>query len=106
MNQNNEMIFPYLEMSSGFLLGMAVGYALKKSFKLLLLIFGLGLIFLFMLESQNIVSTNDQNLHTAIGTMSDNLQSILSYLKDRIKQSSPTSSGSTLVGFLAGIKFG
>jgi len=106
MNNKNEIVLPYLEMGGGFMLGLAVGYALKKSFKVLLFILGLGLIALFALESQDIVSINNQNLHTTTTVITDTFQSIVFHLKYRISQYSLMGNGSALLGFFTGIKIG
>ena len=105
MNDKNEMTLPYIEMGSGFLLGLAIGYALKKSFKLLLIIFGLGAMFLFLLESQNVVSMNDQQLQNSVDIIVDGVQTVFSYLKARLERYSIAGSGSAVVGFFTGIKF-
>ena len=47
---------PYLEMGSGFMMGLSVGYFLKKSFKFTLLLCGLILVVLFILENKGIVA--------------------------------------------------
>lgn len=104
MNNINDVSLPYLEMGSGFLLGLAMGYALKKSFKLLLIISGLGIMFVFLLESQNVVSMNDQQLQNTVDIAVNGIQIIFDYLKTRLERYSLASSGVALVGFMTGIK--
>ena len=43
--------FPFLEMGTSFVIGLAIGYFFKKFFKILLLLLGLGIVVLFVLES-------------------------------------------------------
>lgn len=106
MNNKNEMIIPYLELGSGFLLGLAVGYALKKSFKMLMIIFGLGVMFVFLLESQDVVSMNDQQLQNSVDIAVNGIQTIFDYLKSRLERYSLASSGGAFVGFMTGMKIG
>jgi len=106
MKETSEFSFPYLEMGSAFIIGLAVGIALKKSFKVLLVLLGLGLIFVFMLENQNIISVNEDNLQNAITIGSDQFQKIAIFLQHRVEQYKSVGSASAIAGFFVGIKIG
>ena len=83
--ESSQSAFPYLEMGGSFVLGLAMGYALKKSFKVLLLLLGLGLIFVFILENQGAVSINEENLQTMIGAGMHNFKAFALFLQHRLE---------------------
>jgi len=97
---------PWLEMGSGFLSGMAVGFFLKKSFKILLLLLGVGLVLIFVLESQHIVTVNEEGLARGIGAGTELFSHFVEFLKDRLSRLSFAGGGSAVAGFLAGLKMG
>lgn len=96
--------FPFLEMGSSFVIGLAVGYFLKKSFKAVLFVLGLGLIVLFYMESQGLFTLNDAMLDNGVATGIDYFKTIVSALKERLTNF--TSGLGAVAGFLVGIKFG
>jgi len=96
--------FPFLEMGSSFVIGLAVGYFLKKSFKAVLFILGFALIVLFYMESQGLFSLNEAMLDSGVSTGIDYFKSIVSALQERL--TSFTSGVGAVAGFLVGIKFG
>lgn len=105
MNDEGQVYIPYLELGSAFTLGLAVGYAIKKSFKLLLVLFGAGLMFVFYLEHQGAVNINEENLQN-VATMGVNgFQSTLEFLQNRLHQYKGTGSMSAIAGFLIGLKY-
>jgi len=95
---------PYLEMGSSFLIGMAVGFFIKKSFKVVLFILGFSLIIMFFMESQGVLTINDKVLEESIANGSDYFNYLVSAVKDRIT-SFQTGVGA-LAGFVVGLKFG
>ena len=106
MKEMSQSSFPYLEMGSAFVIGLAVGIALKKSFKLLLVLLGLGLIFVFVLENQNMISVNEANLQNAISIGGDQFQQMVIFLQHRVEQYKAVGSASAIAGFFVGIKIG
>jgi uncharacterized membrane protein (Fun14 family) len=94
----------YLEMGTTFIIGMAIGFILKKSFKILLFILGLSLIIIFFMESQGIFTINDKLLEENISNGSRYLDYLISLLKERI--TSFQSGISITSGFIIGLKFG
>jgi uncharacterized membrane protein (Fun14 family) len=95
---------PYLELGSSFLIGLAVGYFIKKSFKIVLFILGFSLILIFFMESQDILTVNDQVLEKSISTGSTYFEFLVSSIQDRIT-SFQTGIGAG-AGFLVGLKIG
>lgn len=95
---------PYLEMGSGFVIGMAVGYIIKKSFKLILFTLGFSLIIVFLLESQGLFSVNDKVLEESISKGSHYFNYVVSAIKERI--TSFQSGISVIAGFIIGLKLG
>ncbi len=105
MNTDIEFTFPYLEMGSAFVLGFAIGMALKKGLKLLLILMGLGLIFLFLLEQKGAVSLNEENLELMISSGVEWFQSLYLLLEERLQNYKAIGSMSAISGLLAGLKY-
>ena len=103
-NTNTTEPFPFLEMGSSFIIGLAVGYFLKKSFKIVLFVLGFSLIVLFYMESQGHFTINEAMLDNSVATGIDYVKSIVSALKERL--TSFTSGAGAVAGFFVGIKFG
>jgi len=97
---------PWLEMGTGFLIGLAVGYFLKKSFKILLALLGVGIILIFVLESQKVVSINEEGLAQTVAAGSEQFKHFAAFLKERLSRLSFSSTGSAVAGFFAGLKMG
>ena len=95
---------PYLEMGGSFLIGLAVGYFIKKSFKIVLFILGFSLILIFFAESQDILTVNDQILEKSISAGSTYFEFLVSSIQDRITNFQ-TGIGAG-AGFLVGLKIG
>ena len=98
--------FPFLEMGTSFVIGLAIGYFLKKSFKFLLLILGLGLVALFILESQGMFHVDDQTIQNGVSSGVDSFQGIVGMLKERLANMELTTGAGAIAGFFAGLKFG
>jgi len=96
---------PYLEMGWSFVLGLSVGYALKKSFKIMLLIFGLGFIFVFVLENSEVVKIQDIQLQEIVESFIKSIQSWITMLYEKLDKYENGKVGA-LVGFVFGLKLG
>jgi len=96
---------PYLEMGWGFALGLSVGYALKKSLKIMLLVVGLGFIFVFVLENNEVVKIDDTHLKELIESSIVSIDSWITFLQERIGKYE-SGQVSALVGFIFGLKLG
>lgn len=97
---------PYLEMGSGFLIGLSIGYFLKKSFKVMLVLMGLVMVSLFVLENQGVVTINEHSLDNTVSIGSHAFKSFTLFLKDRLSRFSLASDGGAVVGLVTGLKWG
>jgi len=95
---------PYLEMGSSFLIGLAVGFFIKKSFKAVLFILGFGLIIMFFMESKGVFTIDDKVLEQSIAQGADYFNYLVAAVKERIT-SFQTGVGA-LAGFVVGLKLG
>ncbi len=97
---------PYLEMGSGFVIGLAVGYVLKKSFKLLLFLLGVAVIALFFLEREGVIVLNEEVLQNDVNQGISLFKENLLFIKERLSSMHIGSGVSTVAGFFAGLKMG
>ena len=98
--------FPFLEMGTSFVIGLAIGYFLKKFFKLFLLLTGLALVVLFVLESKGTIHIDDKMIESGVSSGVDSFQGLVAMVKDRLSNMKISSGASAVAGFFAGIKFG
>jgi uncharacterized membrane protein (Fun14 family) len=98
--------FPYLEMGSGFMIGMSVGYVVKKSFKLLLFLLGISIIAIFVLERQGILVLNETALDQNVSLGMEAFQTFTAFLKERLSSLKLAGGASAIAGFLVGLKMG
>ncbi|CAA6828377.1 MAG: Unknown protein [uncultured Sulfurovum sp.] len=101
-----ETLIPYLDMGTGFLIGLAVGYTLKKSFKLLLLLLGLYIIAIFVLENKGMMSINEASLENTVTNLFSKFKEFVIFLKDRLSNFQFSKGISTVAGFALGLKIG
>lgn len=94
----------YLEMGTGFIIGLAVGFFIKKSFKAVLFILGFALVVTFYMESQGIFTINEEVLEQNIAQGSAYVDYIIAALQERV--TSFQSGIGTGAGFLVGLKIG
>jgi len=97
---------PYLTMGASFLVGLAVGYVVKKSFKLMLFLLGLALVLIFFLEYKHIVTINEDQLLNFVDSMRMGFVQFVEFLKDRLAQIKLSGTLSAIAGFVVGIKMG
>ena len=97
---------PYLEMGSGFMIGLSVGYVVKKSFKLILLLMGIGVITIFVLESKGIISLNESALDQSVAMGTESFKYFLMWIKDRLAGLKIAGGASAVAGFVVGLKMG
>ena len=98
--------FPFLEMGTSFVIGLAIGYFFKKFFKILLLLLGLGIVILFVLESKGSIHLDDKMIENGVSNGIDSFQGLVTMVKDRLSHMKLSSGASAIAGFFAGIKFG
>jgi uncharacterized membrane protein (Fun14 family) len=112
MNENSGNIpsifseLPYLNMGASFLVGLAVGFALKKSFKLMLLLLGVVLILMFFLEYEHIITINQDQLLSFVDSLRESFIHFAEFLKDRVAQIKLSGTLSAIAGFFIGLKMG
>ena len=104
--QGMNLELPYLEMGSGFLIGLSVGYFLKKSFKVLLLLMGLIIVALFVLENQGVVVINEAGLDKTVTAGANTFKVFANFLKERLGEFTFAGGGSAIAGFITGLKWG
>ena len=97
---------PYLEMGSGFMMGLSVGYVVKKSFKLMLLLMGLALIAVFVLDNQGIITLNESSLDQQVSLSTEAFKHFVLFLKDRLAALKVAGGASAIAGFVVGLKIG
>jgi len=97
---------PYLEMGSGFMLGLSVGYVVKKSFKLLLLLTGLAVILIFILENKGIIILNELVLDQSIALGTKGFKHFIFWLQERLGALKIAGGAGAAAGFLVGLKMG
>lgn len=98
--------FPFLEMGTSFVIGLAIGYFLKKSFKILLLLLGVGLVVLFVMESKGMYTVDDTAIQNGVSSGVDSFQSLVAMLKERLSKMELSTGAGAIAGFFAGLKFG
>jgi len=106
--QNSSVLegIPYLEMGGGFLIGLSIGYVLKKSFKILLILLGISLITIFVLESQGVITLNEAGLQESVSNGMEMFKHFLGFLKDRLSNFKVAGGLSAVAGFAVGLKMG
>jgi len=97
---------PYLEMGSGFVMGLSVGYVVKKSFKLLLLLMGIGVITIFVLENRGIILLNETALDLSISLGLEGFKHFLLWVQERLGSLKIAGGASAVAGFVVGLKMG
>jgi uncharacterized membrane protein (Fun14 family) len=106
LDQTSAEMFPYLEMGTGFLIGLSVGYVLKKSFKVLLFLTGIALIAVFVLESQGVIVLNETQLQESVSHGMNTFKHFALFLKERLERFEVSSGLSAVAGFFIGLKMG
>ncbi len=103
---SEHQILPYLEMGTGFLIGLSIGYVLKKSFKILLFLTGIALIAVFVLESQGVIELNEAHLQESVSHGVDTFKQFALFLQERLERFKVSSGLSAVAGFFLGLKMG
>jgi len=94
-----------IHITAAFLIGMAVGYALKKSFKILIFLLGILLAVLFLLQSKGVIEIHTLRLDDTVQSLLRSIQSIFETLRDALSRH-PSEGVSTSAGFAYGLKKG
>lgn len=97
---------PFLEMGSSFLVGLSVGYFLKKSFKFILVLMGMVIVAMFVLESKGVITINESGLDQTVTAGSTAFRAFADFLQERLGRFTIMGGGSAVAGFIAGLKWG
>ncbi len=94
------------QMGAGFLLGLSVGFFFKKSFKIMLFFLGLGVVVLFLLDSNNIVTVNSDTILGTFDKIALMLKHFATFLQHKLSNLELEGGAGAIAGFLVGIKAG
>jgi len=98
--------FPFANISSGFFIGLAVGYFFKKSFKIVLFLFGLFVVVMFYMYNQDIIHISNDTLLNTSDKLIAIIKSTGSFIKDRLAFLQLSGGAGAVAGFFTGLKFG
>jgi uncharacterized membrane protein (Fun14 family) len=94
------------KITSGFFIGFAAGYFLKKSFKIATFMIGMAVVTIFVLDSQNIVHVDNNALLTAGDKMIMLGKNSVSFLKEKLQFLELSGGAGAAAGFIVGLKVG
>lgn len=94
----------FLRMGFSFIVGLAVGYALKVAFKIALVVGGVLLLLLFSLQYAGIIDVNWTGMESQYDGLVDWLAAYAVALKDFIADNL-SSAASFTAGLLLGLRF-
>jgi len=97
---------PFTNITSGFFIGLAVGYFFKKSFKIVLFIFGLFIVVMFYLQNQDIIHVSNDTLLSTSDKIVSLIKFTASFLKEKLSFLQLSGGAGAVAGFFAGLKFG
>lgn len=93
------------EVGSGFLLGLAIGYVLKKFFRIIMILFFTWIISLFAAEYYGIINVHSDNIVNAADHASEAGTRVLLWLRYRLESMTGNTIGLVL-GFFTGLRLG
>jgi len=96
----------FTQISSGFLLGLSVGYFFKKGFKIMLFILGLATVAIFWFNAQDYITVNGESIINIFDIISITLQKTYNFVYNNIKSLEPIGGASIIAGFVTGLKIG
>jgi len=98
-------MFDIASIGGGFVLGIALGYALKKISKLVLLLGGILLVALFLLEQAQTITIHNQAVLELANSVVQQAQTFGSWIVERLRYTvGPEEVIGALTGLAAGIK--
>ena len=97
---------PYLDMGSGFVMGLAVGYFFKKSIKIVLFLLGIALVLLFALDQFELIELHKEQLSQTVDAGTGMFKQFGLLLKQKLEEFGAVGTGSAIAGFALGIKMG
>jgi len=97
---------PFANITSGFFIGLAVGYFFKKSLKIVLFLFGLFVVVMFYLHNQDIIHVSNDTLLTTSDKIVSLIKFTASFLKEKLSFLQLSGGAGAVAGFFTGLKFG
>jgi len=98
-------MFDLVSAGGGFVLGVALGYALKKVAKLILFLGGVLLVALFLLEQAHTVTIHNQGVLELANGIVQQAQNFGNWAVERLRHTvGPEEIVGALAGFAVGIK--
>ena len=94
-----------INVGAPFLIGMAVGYFMKKALKVGLLLLGLALVLFFVADYYDIIGINQEGLTNAVDRGSAAVNTFGSFLINNLKAYGGATIGG-VAGFFVGLKMG
>ena len=92
------------ELSSFFLLGFSIGYFLKKSFKIMLLLLGIIIFILFWFDNVNSIEIVNDSI--SLNSFLELFKLFMQYIYNKVSNLEITRGVVIIVGFLFGLKLG
>lgn len=92
-------------VAPSFLIGLSVGYFFKKFLKIITIIMGATILMLFIAESNNIITINNDSIIESVSQVSGHLSNLAHSIQERLK-GFITKGISATTGFLIGVKVG
>jgi len=96
----------FLDLGSSFVIGLAVGFFLKKSLKIALFVFGFLFVMMFVMEGQGLFDVDEKSLEHGVNGGINAFQSLAIFLKERLSAMTFGKAGSAVAGFFVGLKMG
>ncbi len=102
---NDSSTIPYLHLGGAFVIGLSLGYLLKKTFKIGLFVLGVVILILFGAEHYGLITINETGLTNMVDSGMEVAKTTGSFIQERL--STFTAKGVTAVaGFVTGLKIG
>ena len=94
------------KLSIGFVIGLAIGYFLKKGIKLILILVGLLIIGLFALQYYGIIEINNHGILSSADRVVALIKGVGIFAKEHLSYLEKEGAGGATAGFLLGLKIG
>ena len=102
---NESTTIPFLHLGGAFVVGLSLGFLLKKTFKIGLFVLGLVILLFFAAEHYDLITINETKITDMVDSGIQAAKSTSFFIKERL--SSFTAKGLTAVaGFATGLKIG
>lgn len=96
----------FISASGAFLLGLSLGYAIKKSFKITIFLMGITILALFFFEAMGVMSISTTGLEGFFDTTYNNISQLFTYLFNKLHRYQNIGMVGVIGGFILGLKMG